>query len=126
MFWPFKTKEVSLEDYLHKTKKIKINGVVFQIKKINLDDHLSGLDVILQIRDLYRKEKNQPAAVTIENQKKISKIVRDIIYAGVVKPQLTMKKDEPTKIHIDEIMVEKDMAEALSTAILQHTYQKKR
>jgi len=127
--WPFKKKNqepIELKDYLNKTKKVVINGVIFHIKKINMDDHLSGLKVIMKFRDLYAKPGNKATTEeSLEDLKKLKEFMKDIIYAGVVKPTLSMKKDPGDAIHIDEILNDLDLAQKLCMTILNLTYEKK-
>lgn len=126
MFGLFKRKKkVDLRDYLKKEKEVIIDGVIFIIKKIDLEDHLAGLNVIMKTRALYEKEKPS-IEDAISHRKRINKIMRDIIFAGVVKPKLTMKKDEPEKIHVDEIIADQGLADKLAGEILGHTYGKKK
>ena len=121
----FKKKDIDLAEYLNQTKKIVINGVIFNIKRISIEDHLAGLNVILKIRDTYQKEKPKPEKA-IEDFKKQKKFMKDIIYAGVVKPQLTMKATEKSKIHVDEILKDISLAEPLTMAIIEFSYGKKK
>ena len=121
----FKKKDIDLAEYLNQTKKIVINGVIFNIKRISIEDHLAGLNVILKIRDTYQKEKPKPEKA-IEDFKKQKKFMKDIIFAGVVKPQLTMKATEKSKIHVDEILKDISLAEPLTMAIIEFSYGKKK
>lgn len=126
MFWPFK-RSVDLEGYLRKTKKIKIKGISLEIRKINLEDHIAGLDVVMKLHELYKREKPKDPVKAIEDVKAIRKFMRDFIYAGVVSPKLTMAKG-PTPdgaIHVDEITADMDLAQAICMAVIQYGYGKK-
>ena len=116
---------IEADDYYRAVKKVYINGVIFHIKKISIDEHLAGLDVILKIWNVYSKEK-APPKTAVEDFKKIKKFCRDIIYAGTVKPELTLKKDETGKIHIDEILNNLEIAQKLTNEIIGYTYGKKK
>lgn len=118
---------VDLKDYLRQTKKLKINGVRFEIKRLSMDDHLAGLNVILKIRDLYKREKPKDPEVLMADSEKIKKFMRDFIYAGVVSPKLTMKDPpEDGAIAIDELLSDIELAQKLCTEIIKHAYGKKK
>lgn len=125
MFGFFKKKEISLRDHLRQEKKIKIDGIIFRIKKINIEDHLTGLDVIFNFYSIYKENKADPSKFPQE-YKKIRKVMRDLIYAGVVRPELTMKADEKNKIHIEEVLNEHQLAQKLTSRIIEYSYGKKK
>jgi len=125
LFGFLQRKEVGLQDYLRKTKRVVINGVRFEIKRITIEDHLAGLNVILKLHDLYKREKPDLAAAG-EDAAKIRKFMRDFIFAGVVRPKLSMKNPpEEGAIHVDEVTADADLAQKLCVAILEHGYGKK-
>lgn len=126
-FGLFKKKNpVELKDYLNQAKKVVINGVIFKIKKINMDDHLAGLNVIMKFRDVYAvKSKTATTEESLDDLKKLKKFMKDIIYAGVVHPKLTMKTPPGEDIHIDDILNDLDLSQKLCMAILTFTYEKK-
>ena len=60
-----------------------------------------------------------------KNVEKIKSFMTDIIMAGVVKPELSRKKDDEGKIHVDEIFEDWLLAQELTKTILNNTYGKK-
>ena len=122
----FLRRKVALTDYLRHEKKIQINRVEFAIRRVNVEDHLAGLKVILKLHDLYKRENKRPSTAEAEDLEKVRKFARDFIFAGVVSPKLTMKKEgEAGAIHVDEILADFDLSQRLCTAIIEHSYGKK-
>ena len=123
----FFRRTVDLKDHLRQTKKIRIKGVNFEIKKVGMNDHLAGLNVILKTRELYKREKPTDPAVILEDESKVKKFMRDFIYAGVVAPKLTMKEPvDDGAIHVDELLTDIDLCQELTVAIIEHSYGKKK
>lgn len=121
----------TLESRLRQTKKIIIDNVEFEIKKVGIDEHLAGLNVILRFHEQYgRPEKHKTVSVgqKLEDQAKLKKFLRDILVAGVVSPKLTLKdKPEDGEINVDQFVSrEFDLANMLTYEILKLTYGKKK
>ena len=117
---------VDLDSYLRQTKKVRVNGVNFEIKKIKIDDHLAGLKVILSLDALYKREKPTDKTAMLEDGVKTQKFMRDFIYAGVASPKLTMQSPaEPGTIHVDDLTANLDLAQKLCIEIIKHAYGKK-
>jgi len=121
-------KPKSLNDALNLTKKVKIKGVLFTIRKIDVRAHMAGMKVMLQIYDTYRLKGNQKAieTVTPKQYKKIQDTYRDTFLSAVVKPELTKENPPGEKVFVDDIFHDWDMAEELYMEILAHTYGKKK
>jgi len=118
----FKSKK--LTDVLYKTKRVKINGVLFDIRKINPLDYLSGAQVMQEFFSLYR---SKPTNQQVENlSQKVKSHYTDVFMAGVVKPNLSRKADDGEFIYVGDIMVDMDMATKLYTEIYALTYGKKK
>lgn len=114
-------------DYLRQTKTVKIHGVRFKIRRINMEDHLSGLNVMMKLYDTYKVKKPDSKAKQIEDEQEIRKFMRDFIYAGTVHPKISLKKDHPEdELHIDEIIADMKIAEKLCMHILAYSYGKKK
>lgn len=122
MFRFFKKK--SLEDHIFGTKKVKINGVIFHIKRIDAMDHLAGLNVLQKIYDVYKVNKDTNAQVALENFNKVKAYCRDMLLAGVVSPKLSAK-DDGTGFFVEKLFLDFELAQALTKAILEFTYKKK-
>lgn len=128
MFGFFKNlfpKAIDAKDYLRKTKTLDIKGILFTIKRITIEDHLSGLNVILNIHQSYKVATKESAA-NFDDLKAMRKFMRDIIFAGVVKPKLTMVKNPGDVIHIDEVINDMELAQILTKEIISYSYGKKK
>lgn len=124
--WPFFRRSVDLKDYLRRSKKIRINGIAFEIRKVEMEDHLAGLNVMLKLHELYKREKPSDSNQVIQDYDKIRTFLRDFLYAGIVSPKLSMKKPvEDGYIHVDELTADADLAQKLSVAIIEYSYSKK-
>lgn len=123
--WPFKKK--NLVQMISKGKKIKANGVIFHIRKLNPLDYTANARIMLQHFDTYK-----PADILNKKDfdesevKKIKEHYRHVFISAVVKPKLTMKKDPGEDIHVDEVLQDWDLANSLYNKIIDHTYGKKK
>lgn len=116
----------SPKDIINQTKKIKISGIIFEIKKISPIDFAEGTTAMHQIYQTYSAD---PRNVNVKKtSEKIKKYYRDVFMAGVVDPKLTRKQDEAVGdvIFVDNLFTEWSVAETLLAAILDYTYSKKK
>jgi len=119
--WPFNRK---LKSLFGKTKRIKIYGVPFTIRKIDCFDYLDGSKVMLQLYDIYKIGNSKPEL--IQNRfKKVKPHFRDVFMSGVIEPKLVRKKEEDG-LFVDNLFTELDLANQLYSAIINFTYQKKK
>lgn len=127
MFWNKLFAPKSLKEHLGATKTIKIKGILFKIKKIDVMDHLEGSKVMVQMYQTYEEKRAQEKSnlATNTNLKKVKSHLIDVILAGTIKPKLS-RKEETSKIHIDELFNDWEIAEALYGEIMAHTYGKKK
>lgn len=125
--WFFR-RTVDLKSHLRQTKKIRLKGIDFEIKKVGMDEHLAGLNVILQMHSQYQKEKPKDPKVLIDDSAKLKKFMKDFIYAGVVSPKLSIAKDgaKPDETHVDELLTDDELAQALCMHIINFAYGKKK
>jgi len=126
MLFAFLRRGGDLAGHLRRTKKVRAGGFDFEIRKVNVQDHLAGLNVILALHELYKREKPSSPEKQIEDDAKIRKFMRDFLYAGVASPKLSMKDppDEGT-ISVDELCRDVQIAQALCIEILNFSYGKK-
>jgi len=117
-------KKKDLRDLIYDEKEIKINGVIFKIKKINTLDHLEGAKVMMRVYETYEQKRGDKGQEL--SAKKVKEFYKDIIMAGVVKPKLTRKKESGEDIYVEDIFSAGDMAEKLAEEIFTHTYGKKK
>lgn len=111
----------SLEEHLRETKTVKISGVLFTIKKINMLDYLNGSKVLKQTYDTYKTDNK----VSESSMNQIKEMYTDVILASVIKPKLTRKEGDEG-IHIEEVFRDWDMASELYSQIMSYTYGKKK
>lgn len=127
MFFSFFRRKVELKAHLRQTKKVIVNGVEFEIKKVSVEDHAAGLNVLLKLHDTYKREKPTDPVKILEDNAKIKKFMRDFIYAGVVSPKLTLKEgDDAAYIHVDELLADMELAQKLCYKIIGYSYSKKK
>jgi len=124
-----KSESTDLKSHLNGTKKVKIHGVIFHIRKINILDYLEGARVLQEYYSTYKTkdEKYKTSKESIDNIKKAKAYMKDIIMAGVVKPKLVRKQeDDPEAILIDEVFQDFILVQKLSREILDFTHNKKK
>lgn len=121
MFWPFKKK--NLEDHLSKTRKVKVHGMIFHIKRINVLDHCTGAKVCSAVYDTYKIGNQQ--SIDEASMVKVKSYYTDILMAGIVKPEFSRKTDEKGKIFIDHLFTDWDLASELYGEIMAFSYGKK-
>ena len=123
-------KRRTLKDHLRETKKLKINGIMFTIRKVNPVDFLDGSKILLNEYQLYDIGKKAVAGddVGLDKQmKKLKKHFIDVFMCGVTNPQLTRKPDqEPEKIGVDELFIDWDLSNELYEEIMSFSYGKKK
>lgn len=106
-------------------KTIKINGVLFTIKKIDVTDYISGSKVLFSIWEDWSEKKRNDSEMNV-NIEKTKSIYRDVFMAGVVKPKLSRTETECENIFVDEIFNDWEMANKLYSEIMEHTIGKKK
>jgi hypothetical protein len=122
MFSLFKSKK--LESVLDATKKIKIGGVTFTIKKINVLNYLEGSKIIQQCYDVYKSGKNNQAQDLV-SEKKIKEFFSHLFVAGIVNPKISLKENDEG-IFVEKLFVDWDLCMRLYEEIMLFTYGKKK
>ncbi len=113
--------EKNLEKELDRTKRIKVKGFKFTIKRVSPLDHLKGSKVMLQAYEVLKMGKvSSPEA----SEKKIKEHLTEVLLAGVVHPKLSLKEDEG--IQIDKLFVDYELVNDLYAQIIAFTYGKKK
>ncbi len=122
MFGWFRKK--SLESQIHARKLVKVCGVEFVIKRIDVLDYIQGSKVLQQSFDTY---KMKGASVPEEevNNKKIRDHYTDVICSGVVSPYVS-RKPEKGHILITDLMTNWELTSDLYAAIVEFSYGKKK
>ncbi len=121
MFGLFK-KDINLSDVLNPTKKVKIQGVHFTIKKLDPLAYLQGYQILFKVFDDYKTTKKAEDF----DLKKLQKTFKDVIGAGVISPKLAYKEDDDGTSIDDIINSNWTMAEELCSQILEFTHSKKK
>lgn len=113
-----------LNEYLHETKKVKVMGIRFTIRRLNIYDHLDGSKILTSYYQLYQSGKTKEAEASI---KKVVQHYKDCFMAAVVEPKLK-RKDDPNDpaIFVEEITNDLQLASALYTEIVRFTNDKKK
>lgn len=125
MFWNlFRSRP--LDAVLSPKKRIKVEGVVFIIKKLDVLDHLEGAKTLQKSFDVYKveREKNAEAAEQV-HQKKVRQHYADVILAGVVSPKIGRKEGDG-QYWVEDLFQNWDLVQNLYSEILAFTYGKKK
>ena len=123
--WLFGRKK--LKDVLNETRKVRVSGITFTIRKVNLLDYLAGSKVLIQAYDTHKTAGAKVAGVQVSDDK-IKRHYADILVAGVVEPKLTHKKEDENDpaILVGDLFPNWDMIENLYAEIMAFTYGKKK
>lgn len=120
----FQSKERSLSTVLDPIKKVKIEGIVFKIRKINPLDYMAGYRVVAKCFDIYSREDTQ-AQVDLANIEKIKKHYVDVFSLAVVEPKLARKEGEEG-LKAEALLLNWDIANRLYEEIVSFSYGKKK
>ena len=115
----------SLESVVNKTKTIRVHGVKFIIKKIDITSYLDGSKVMLQMYDLYKVGKGNSEEAN-RNINKVKDHYKDVFMASVVEPKLSRENGVPEHTYVDYLFTEWDLANELYGHIIELTYGKKK
>lgn len=116
----------SLRSALDTHKKVRINGVLFTIRKINVLDFLSGAHVLHQSFVTYEQKRQAGKIQDFDRLKsRVSDHYGDVFMSGVVKPKLS-RDPGSENVCVQEILDDSDMSEKLYFSIFEHTYGKKK
>lgn len=113
-----------LEDALSETKRVRIKGIRFTIKKIDVLNYLNGSKVLFQVYDTYKlnKQDNLPDEVS---EKKIKEHYSHVLVSGVVNPKLSLKKTDGA-VCVDDLFSDWNLVNELYQHIIAFTYGKKK
>lgn len=112
----------SLKEHLYATKKVRINGITFEIKKLNTINYLDGTNTIKQTFETY---KNKQDLTNVVQEKKVIEYFSDVICGCVVAPKITHKKED-TGIWVQDLFVDWDLVVAIYNEVMSFTYGKKK
>lgn len=118
----------SFIDTINETKKVKVDGIVFHIKKISILSFLAGLDVMTEHYAEHRNKK--PEKRLDEKQiKKIKEHFTDVFLASIVNPKFCLSSDVDKlndHLAIDHLIDQWELSQKLYEKIMQYTYGKKK
>ncbi len=126
--WFRKEKEIDLKSRLKAVSVVKVSGVLFHIRKIQLLDYLEGARVLYEIFSEYKtKDQKLLDDKLVKNINKAKDYMKDVMMAGVVKPKLVRKQeDDPDAVLVDDLFDDWIMVQSLVQEILDLTYGKKK
>lgn len=111
-----------LEDVLFETKAVRVKGIKFTIKKVNMINYLDGSKVLLQAYDTYKMGKSETHPM---NDKKIKEHFSHVLVSGIQSPKLSHTKDgEGT--WVEDLFIDWDLVNELYSKIIEFTYGKKK
>lgn len=109
------------------TKKIRVYGIPFEIKKIDVLDHLAGSSVLRKEFDTYKTSGMENQTIEASLEKKMRKHYIDVFMSGIVAPKLDRKKDDQSdNIPVDDLFLDWGLANELYEKIIEFTYDKKK
>jgi len=125
-FW-LNNQDKSLAKALDPQKRVKIEGIIFQIRKLNPLDYLAGYKAIQQMFGVYQKEV-KPAEMGDHEVKKIKEHYAHVFSAAVITPKITVKLPEPGQpgLWSEALFNNWDICQRLYDEIIQFTYGKKK
>lgn len=118
-----------LKKVLNETKKIKVLGIRFTIKKVNLLNYLDGSKVLIQAYDTHKTAGQKAVSNPSFSEDKIKRHYADIFLAGVVTPQLAATKElaeKEKRVFVGDLFVDWNLATELYVQIMTLTYGKKK
>lgn len=122
-------KKKTLDSHLGETRKIKVSGVPFVIKKINVLDHLHGSQVMTEQFHVWRKSKLEGNKINEERAfDKIKKHYTDVFVSSVIDPVIKRKEEDCAigEIWSERLFVDFGLAQDLYTEIMLFTHGKKK
>lgn len=112
----------SLTDHLFETKKVRVNGIRFEIKKLNALNYVDGTNTIKQTFEVYKTKGDMQAVVS---DKKVVEYFSEVLCGCVVHPKINHKKEDGG-IWVQDLFVDWDLVVLLYNEIMTFTYGKKK
>lgn len=112
---------------LYPTKKVKIEGIIFVIRKINPLDYLAGYKAVLQGYDTYQAG-GKVVEMSESTARKMKEHYVDVFTSAVVEPKLVRKMPEPGQdgLYVEALFNNWPIVERLYEEIMIFTYGKKK
>lgn len=125
MFGWFKSRR--LEDVVEATIKVKVQGIIFHLKKLDPLDYASGAQAMhMQFDTFDGKKAKSKGDVLIENSDRIREHYIDVIMCSVKEPKLSRKDGVEGHIFVEKLFTDWSLVEDLYLKILEVTYGKKK
>jgi len=114
----------SVQDLISETKLIKIEGIIFKIKKLDPFGYMDGSKSLAQHYQIYEQKREKNEDVT---SKKIKEHYRDVFMNAVIEPKLVRKESEAKAgvLFVDNLLLHWDLCNSLYEQINIYTYGKK-
>lgn len=110
-----------INEHLYATKKIRIKGINFKIKKLNPLHYVEGAKVLKQSFDLYKTNNNKD----LLSDKKVIEHLSHVLVYGVDSPKISFKKEDGG-VFVDDMFIDIELVFELYNAIMEFTYGKKK
>ena len=114
---------------MNETKKVKVQGVLFTIRKLRALDYMSGANVLTSQYQTWEEKRKSDKGLSKTDAKKqadtMKKHYREVFLSCVEKPVLSRKPD-PVLVCVDEIFDHPEMPHELYMEIMYFTYGKKK
>ena len=120
-------REPKIGDLIGSTRRVKVMGVYFRIKKVDPLAFLDGSNAVQQIYDTYHAAEGAKPLDAVA-AKRVRSHMRDVLLAGIVEPRFARdaEKAAPGEIPVDDLFQDWMLADALFWAIHEYTYGKKK
>ena len=110
-----------LETALNETKRVKVRGVWFKIKRLGVEHYVDGSKSLITVYDTYKTG----AENSEQNLKKIKEHMAHVLCSGVVEPKLC-HLETGDGFWVDKLFSDWEMVNSLYDKILEFTYGKKK
>ena len=121
--WPFRK---SLKDHLSGLHKVKIQGIIFSIRKIEPIHFLNGAKIMQKFYDTYKVGGEEVGLDQIKVMNQVKAHWKDVFLAAVVDPVLKRKDDDGPGIFVDNLFTDWELCSELYSEINLITYAKKK
>ena len=116
-----------LRDHLMETRNIKCRGMRFTIRRIDPLVYMDGSRVLKETFQKYKIDKGNSGELPEKvRADEIKKHYIDVLCAGIVKPEISRKKDDGQKIFVEYLFTDWALANDLYEQIMLFTYGKKK
>ena len=115
-----------MSDHLDETKEVCVRGVWFEIRKLQVLDHLHGSSILTESYRVWAKPSDQKLVEAATE--KIKKHYRDVFLACVIDPKLVRKEADAgtDSTWVDRLFLDFELAQDLYLEIMIFTHGKKK